>query len=168
MGVPTTKAGEIRPYRAGRCVSHGSLGFSISFPDTGLCQGESEKELSLLLLHRQSSHCGGKTQKGQITFLANVWTRVKVGQRGNFSIISTESTLFSVKGEVQQGRPPDVTLPARTAPEGQLIPLSAASLISHLLMAGRNRLHSGLRRPPGASRGYPSQTLGVNAKTPER
>lgn len=60
MGVPTTKAGEIRPYRAGRCVSHGSLGFSISFPDTGLCQGESEKELSLLLLHRQSSHCGGK------------------------------------------------------------------------------------------------------------
>lgn len=109
-----------------------------------------------------------KPQKGQITFLANVWTRVKVGQRGNFSIISTESTLFSVKGRGAAGPAPDVTLPARTAPEGQLIPLSAASLISHLLMAGRNRLHSGLRRPPGASRGYPSQTLGVNAKTPER
>lgn len=68
-----------------------------------------------------------------------------------------------------------MTPPAWTAPEGWLIPLSAAApLISHTL----NRLHSGLHvYPPGGRQGSPCQSLrdytntkqesGVGRKLPE-
>lgn len=46
-----------------------------------------------------------QNQRDKLHPPANVWTDVKVGQRGNFSIISTASMLFSVKGDVQQGQP---------------------------------------------------------------
>lgn len=87
----------------------------VSFPDTGRRRGESERQLSLLpcpaviSLSQQTAVQGGKkrqqNQRDKLHPPENVWTNVKVGQRGNFSIISTAAALFSVKGDVQQGRP---------------------------------------------------------------
>lgn len=56
-----------------------------------------------------------------------------------------------------------MTLPAWTAPEGWLIPLSAAApLISHTL----NRLHSGLHvYPPGGRQRSPCQSLAHSSNT---
>lgn len=155
----------------GRRVSHISPGFSISFPDAGARRGESEKRLS-----PRCAHChlavsadgkGGRRIKGTNytppTPLSpythtHVWTGVKLGQSGNFSVISTASTLFSVKGDVQRGLACDVTPPARTDPEGWQIPLSAAPLISLMVTGGGGDwLHSRLVRPPWGGQGYPSQ-----------
>lgn len=75
---------------------------------------ESERQLSLPLCPLSSRYLsrrrrGGKkkqqNQRDKLHPPTNVWTNVKVGQRGNFGIISTATMLFSVKGDVQQGQP---------------------------------------------------------------
>lgn len=110
VDASTVKTSEIQPYHVGRCVSHISLGLSVSFPDTG--SRESERQLSFLLcplssryLSQQWQEKKPQNQRDKLHPPTNVWTNVKVGRRGNFSIISTASMLFSVKGGVQQGQP---------------------------------------------------------------
>lgn len=88
----------------------------VSFPDVCCRWGESERQLSLLpcpaviSLSQQTAVQRGEKKGSRIKgtnyiLPTNVWTNVKVGQRGNFSIISTAAALSSVKGDVQQGRP---------------------------------------------------------------
>lgn len=107
------KNSEILSYHVGCCVSHISLGLSVSIPETGRCQGESERQLFLPLCPLSSRYLSRRrgqeekkqqNQRDKLHPPTNVWTNVKAGQRGNFSIISTAAMLFSVKGDVQQGR----------------------------------------------------------------
>lgn len=107
------KKSEILSYHVGCGLSHISLGLSISIPDAGHRQGESERWLFLLLCPLSSRYLSRrqglekKKQRNQRDKLhppTNVWTNVKAGQRGNFSIISTAAMLFAVKGDMQQGR----------------------------------------------------------------
>lgn len=58
-----TKNSEILSYHVGCCVSHISLGLSISIPDTGRCQGESERQLFLPLCPLSSRYLS--RQRGQ-------------------------------------------------------------------------------------------------------
>lgn len=136
----------------GWCLSHTSLGFSILFPDASRGQGESERQLSLPLCPLSSCYLGSRI-KGtnyippQTFGLMSKWGSVVI------STLSPQRPCLSLSRAMCTRASPDVTLPAWTAPEGRLIPLSAAApLISHMVMAGRNWLHSDLHRPPGAGR----------------
>lgn len=85
------------------------------------------------------------------------------------STLSPQSPCFSLSRATCTRASPDVTLPAWTAPEGQLIPLSAAALlISHMAMAGRNRHYSGLHRPPRAGRDLPAKPCEYTQKKNKR
>lgn len=119
---------------------------------------------TVILLSRQQN------QRDKLHPSANVWTDVKVGQRGNFNIISTASMPFSVKGDVHQGQPwcdpacmdssrgtanPFICCHSSYLPHGdgweELAPLRPA-------------------QTPWGRQGSPSQTLWVytNTKTGER
>lgn len=167
------KCCEMRRYRVGRCVSHlspPSASPSLTAPVTGaIGRGNGccrRCSAAVVPLSQQTVARGKKSSSGikgtnyilPLTFgLMSEWGSVVI------SALSPQPPCFLCQGRRVARPATDVTLAAWTAPEGWLIPLSAAApLISHTV----HRLHSGLHvYPPGAGRDLPAKAC-ASTQTP--